>query len=686
MADPVVSITSGVPTSGTGTITTLGQVVAPQGASTSTGESGTSGPVRGPLVQGATLTSAPTYTTGTVNPLTTTLAGALRVDGSGATQPISGTITANQGGAPWSMKPDGTTWAMTSTSANVNVTNGSIAVTGTFWQATQPVSAASLPLPTGAATSANQPTNAAAASTTSGQTGNLAMGAVSTAAPSYTTATSNNLSLTTVGALRVDGSAVTQPVSGTFWQTTQPISGTVTANQGGTWNITNVSGTVSLPTGASTSANQPSNAAQGSTSSGQTGTLAMGAVTTGNPTYVTAQTSPLSLDTSGALRVNVIEGSGGGGVSAADESTFTAGTSSLTPSGGFYQSTTTNNPLTTGQQGTMQLTAYRALMVNLRDQNANPLGINGSPLYVVQTLPASENTTTWTSATAANTTMSLVPSSSAAYETIVGQITQTTTITAGAVTFEESFDNAATWKPVPAGRVIDPSTGAKLANPYPLVASTNQPYQIISCSTSQVRVRLSTVITGTGSAAIYYVTTSNLSAPQVFQSTAANLNAAVCGDTASGATDTGNPLKIGGLAKTTNPTAVTDGQRVNATFDKQGKLIAVGAIRQLKGVQKTSITAATETTVVTAGAAGVFNDVYAIVVTNKSATTVFIDFKDATAGTTRITLAAPASDTRGFTVPVDSAMVQAVAANNWTATVSSAVTSIEITMLYVSNL
>ena len=34
----------------------------------------------------------------------------------------------------------------------------SIAVTGTFWQATQPVSAVSLPLPTGAATSANQST------------------------------------------------------------------------------------------------------------------------------------------------------------------------------------------------------------------------------------------------------------------------------------------------------------------------------------------------------------------------------------------------------------------------------------------------------------------------------------------------------------------------------------------------
>lgn len=66
-------------------------------------------------------------------------------------------------------------------------------------------------------------------------------GAVTTAAPSYTTGTTRELSINTSGQLRVDNSGVTQP-----------ISGTVTANQGGTWNITNVSGTVSLPTGAAT--------------------------------------------------------------------------------------------------------------------------------------------------------------------------------------------------------------------------------------------------------------------------------------------------------------------------------------------------------------------------------------------------------------------------------------------------
>jgi hypothetical protein len=75
---------------------------------------------------------------------------------------------------------------MVSDALKVNLTNSSIAVTGTFWQATQPVSG------TVAVTQSTSP-------------------------------------------WIVDGSAVTQPVSGTFWQATQPVSGTVTANQGGTW-------------------------------------------------------------------------------------------------------------------------------------------------------------------------------------------------------------------------------------------------------------------------------------------------------------------------------------------------------------------------------------------------------------------------------------------------------------------
>lgn len=69
-------------------------------------------------------------------------------------------------------------------------------------------------------------------------------GSVTTAAPAYTTGTANALSLNAAGGLRVDGSAVTQPVSGTV----------ATTQSGGPWtdNVTQFGGTnVSTGTGAS---------------------------------------------------------------------------------------------------------------------------------------------------------------------------------------------------------------------------------------------------------------------------------------------------------------------------------------------------------------------------------------------------------------------------------------------------
>jgi hypothetical protein len=158
------------------------------------------------------------------------------------------------------------------------------------------------------------------------------------------------------------------------------------------------------------------------------------------------------------------------------------------------------------------------------------------------------------------------------------------------------------------------------------------------------------------------------------------------GDVASGSSDSGNPVKVGGVGKTANPTAVSDGQRVNALYDKLGKMIAVGAIRDLKGVQKTTITSSTsETTIVTA-VASTFLDLYGLVMANTSATACNMTIKDATSGTTRAIFAVPAGETRGFMLPVDSAIPQASVNNNWTATCGTSVSAIEITALYVKNL
>jgi len=83
-----------------------------------------------------------------------------------------------------------------------------VPVSGTFFQATQPISAASLPLPSGAAT---ETTLAAVESDTT---------AIAASVANIDGKTATLVS----GRVPVDGSGVTQPVSGTFWQATQPVS------------------------------------------------------------------------------------------------------------------------------------------------------------------------------------------------------------------------------------------------------------------------------------------------------------------------------------------------------------------------------------------------------------------------------------------------------------------------------
>jgi len=271
----------------------------------------------------------------TGNALSITAAGGLKIDGSGTALPVSGAVTANAGtnlntsalaldatltGGTQKTKlvdTGGTNVASISAAGAVKVDGSAVTqpVSGTFFQATQPVSAASLPLPAGAATEAKQP----------------ALGTAGT--PSADVITIQGV--TSMTALKVDGSAVTQPVSGT-----------VTANAGTNLNTsllalestqvkTTIAQGAALGTntqtmvGGSVTAAAPTyttgevrplsidtagslrvtggGVAQGSTTSGQSGTLIQGAVTTAAPTYTTAQTSPLSLDTNGSLRTTVVD-------------------------------------------------------------------------------------------------------------------------------------------------------------------------------------------------------------------------------------------------------------------------------------------------------------------------------------------------------------------------------------------
>lgn len=159
----------------------------------------------------------------------------------------------------------------------------------------------------------------------------------------------------------------------------------------------------------------------------------------------------------------------------------------------------------------------------------------------------------------------------------------------------------------------------------------------------------------------------------------------VAGVAASGASVSGNPLLSGARAATTIPTSVTDGQAVAVMASKDGKVvISSGGPRELRKTQNTIITASTsETTIVTAGAAGVFNDLYGLILANTGATTTKVDIRDATAGSIIMTLEVPTLETRGFMIPAGCAVPQTTAANNWTAQCASSTSSLQVTAFYV---
>lgn len=162
----------------------------------------------------------------------------------------SGTWTVQQGSAPWSIQGDASSGA----------------------------SNAGNPVKIGGAFNTTQPT------VTTGQ----AVDAQMTARGAQIVATgADTFNVTINGALPTGGNALGS-VSVSNFPASQAVSGTVTANAG---------------TGTFTVADSNFQA-QGSTTSGQKGLLVQGAVTTSPPSYTTAQSSPLSLDTSGALRIS----------------------------------------------------------------------------------------------------------------------------------------------------------------------------------------------------------------------------------------------------------------------------------------------------------------------------------------------------------------------------------------------
>jgi hypothetical protein len=164
-----------------------------------------------------------------------------------------------------------------------------------------------------------------------------------------------------------------------------------------------------------------------------------------------------------------------------------------------------------------------------------------------------------------------------------------------------------------------------------------------------------------------------------------SLTTVAAGDVAHDSADSGNPVKVGFKARTSHPTAVANSDRVDAYADDLGRQVVYPiAPRDLVTHNRISLTSTTETTLIAAGGAGVLRDLVFLAMSNESATEVRVDIKDSTTGTTRLSIDLDA-DGGGAVIPLPVPLTQATANNNWTATLSAAVSTVYITAIAVDN-
>src|SRR5271166_2195759 len=121
--------------------------------------------------------------------------------------------------------------------------------------------------------------------------------------------------------------------------------------------------------------------------------------------------------------------------------------------------------------------------------------------------------TAWSSGTAINTFQYLPGNTTEGallgVPAVYIQLDQTTPFSAGAVTFQGTYDNV-NWVTIPVAQVLNPNTFVQLSNPYTFVASTQQPFLILMQGYQNIRMNLTSTITGAGTVTPYWAAQSVL--------------------------------------------------------------------------------------------------------------------------------------------------------------------------------
>jgi hypothetical protein len=535
----------------------------------------------------------------------------------------------------------------------LKVNPGTVAVTGTFWQATQPISASSLPLPSGAATAAKQP----------------ALGTAGSASSDVITVQG----IASMTALKVDGSAVTQPVSGTI--TANLAAGTnaigkLSANSG--VDIGDVDVTSVVPGTGASSLGKAEDAAH---SSGDTGIMMLGVRNDGGSSLAgtTGDYIPLTTDSSGALRIT----GGGGGTE------YTEGDTDSTITGGailWEDSSDTLRPVSSAKPLPVNVVSGSAAGTEYTEDAAaagNPAGpmsmavradslaavtttdgdnialraTNKGELYVKQTdaVPVTDNGGALTIDNAGTFAVQVDGSALTSLQ-LMDDVVATdgsATPTKGNLIAGQDGTNAQTIKTDSSGELqVDVLTLPSVTIGAALPAGTNAIGKLAA----------------NDGVDIGDVTITNASIPVTDNGGSLTVDGTVtasntAGDVAHDSADSGNPVKIGAVAKSADPTAVANGDRANLYTDLNGKLIVMPYTlpeNQIYGSNASAITDTTSTSIIAAAGAGIRNYITSILVTNSHATVgTLVKITDGSGGTLLAQgYAAPAGGGWSLALPV----------------------------------
>jgi hypothetical protein len=189
---------------------------------------------------------------------------------------------------------------------------------------------------------------------------------------------------------------------------------------------------------------------------------------------------------------------------------------------------------------------------------------------------------------------------------------------------------------------------------------------------TDTELRASTLDVKQVSGAIYSVEVTNIIASTT----------AIIGDKAADEADgDSNPIKVGGVARTANASAVGNGDRVSATFDTRGRQVVLPYnVRDLRATAYVSLATGTEATLL-AASAGEFHDLVWVMGANQSDAAVLVDIRAVTAGNVSMSLEIPANSTAGIAPPIP--YPQADTGNNWTVDMGDITgTTVDITALF----